>query len=334
MSRRIGDTVIFETPISVIAEAAVVGKKEHDGPLGACFDEYYEDDLCGQSTFEKAESFLQQAALNKALENAHFEQNNLDAVFGGDLENQCTASHYAMRSFAVPYIGMYGACSNMALTLGTASLALEAGGIRRAAAVTSSHFCSAERQFRFPLEYGSQRTPSAQWTVTGAGCALLSQSGFGPRITAVTFGRIIDYGITDIGNMGAAMAPAAADTLKRHFHDTKTKPENYDRILTGDLGFIGSELLKDLLDHEDLTLGGEYDDCGCLIFDRDAQDVHAGGSGCGCGASVLCGKVLSELRKGKIHRVLFCATGALMSPTTVYQGESIPAIAHAVEITA
>ncbi len=323
----------FEKPISVESFSATVGKKEHEGPLSHFFPDYFEDELCGQKSFEKAESTLQKVTVERAVKKAGLDFSDIDVICGGDLLNQCTGSNYGLRDFGIPFIGMYGACSTMALSIINSALLIEAGGASTAASVTSSHFCSAERQFRYPLEYGNQRTPLAQWTVTGAGAVILSNKVGKIKIKSAIIGKINDLGITDINNMGAAMAPAAADTIKRFLKDSGTVPSDYDLILTGDLGFVGSALLIRLLKEENIDISAVHNDCGMMIFDRKSQDVHAGGSGCGCSASVLCGKIFTELESGKLKNILFCATGALMSPTTIFQGESIPSIAHLVHIS-
>jgi len=254
-------------------------------------------------------------------------------VFAGDLLNQCIGSAYAMRDMGVPFVGLYGACSTMAESLSLASLFVDSGIAECAAAVTSSHFCSAERQFRFPLEYGGVRTPTSQWTVTGGGAAIVKAGDVAPFVKKVCFGKVTDLGVTDINNMGAAMAPAAADTLSQYFEDTLTSADNYDMIFTGDLGYVGSELMCELLKKEWIDLGKKHTDCGKLIYDK-SQKVDAGGSGCGCSAAVLCSYIMSRIKRGEWRNVLFMATGALMSPTSNQQGESIPGIAHLVHLSA
>ena len=254
-------------------------------------------------------------------------------LFAGDLLNQCISSAFAIRDTRIPFLGLYGACSTMAESLTLAAAAVNAGYAARAAALTSSHFATAERQYRFPLGYGGQRTPTAQWTVTGSGCCIVTSSGRGPYLNCATIGRIEDYGIKDANNMGAAMAPAAYSTLRAHFADTGLRPQDYDLIVTGDLGTLGSTIVTDLFQRDGVEFGANYRDCGVLIYDLKRQDVHAGGSGCGCGASVLCGYLLRQLREKKINSLLFCATGALMSPVSTWQGESIPAICHAISIS-
>ena len=316
---------------SVVSWHAHVGRKEKQGPLGDWFGCYSEDTTLGMPSWELAESRLQELAFEGAVAGAPMQP---DMLLGGDLQNQCTAGAYAARKSMLPYVGLYGACSTMAESLALAGLMVEGGFSESAAAVTSSHFCSAERQYRFPLEYGSQRPPQSQWTVTGAGCAIVGEHRDGmPYIEDVMFGRIIDLGITDINNMGAAMAPAAADTLLGYFADTGTRPSDYDGIFTGDLGEIGSRLLHTLCRRGGTELTG-HSDCGLMIFDRATQKVGSGGSGCGCSASVLCGYLLPKLRAGELRNILFIATGALMSPTLFQQGESIPGVAHLVHLRA
>lgn len=333
MAKRIGRyTLQMEHMPSVEGFAAICGKKESEGPLGQEFDHCYDDTTLGESSWEKAESRLQTEALSRALEKAGSAAAEIDYIFAGDLLNQCISSTFGLRGMNIPFLGQYGACSTMAQTLALSAIMVETGAARRCAAVTSSHFCSAERQFRFPLEYGGQRTPTAQWTVTGAGAAIVGSNGGSPFVSAVTVGRIVDLGIKDANNMGAAMAPAAAETILDFLKDTDTRPEDYDLILTGDLGEVGSKLLKELLERSGVNLRNKHSDCGLLIYDREKQDVHAGGSGCGCSASVLCSYVMNRLKQGTLGSVLFAATGALMSPTSSQQGESIPGIAHLIHL--
>ncbi|HIV21829.1 MAG TPA: stage V sporulation protein AD [Candidatus Scatomorpha stercorigallinarum] len=324
-----GETLVLKNAPAVSAFASVVGQKEADGPLGRRFDAVEPDARAGQDSWEKAESAMLRRAIDMAAERAGGAPG---CVLAGDLLNQCAGSAYAVRGLAAPFFGLYGACSTMAEGLGLAALLVDGGYFESAAAATGSHFCSAERQFRYPLEYGGVRTPTAQWTVTGAGCVVLSREGAGPYVTRFTPGRIVDAGIKDMANMGAAMAPAAYDTLKRHFEQTGRAPGYYDVVLTGDLGRLGQEILRDLFAADGVDLGPNYMDCGVLIYDIERQDTHCGGSGCGCSASVLTGHFLRGMRDGLWRRVLFAATGALMSPTTAQQGESIPAICHAVAI--
>ena len=335
MTRR-GDTLLFDAPPTVAAWAAAGGKKESEGPLAAAFDFVTQDAAFGEQgceNWEQAESLLQRRAAELCLRKADLPRTGVDITFAGDLQAQCTASNYTMRELGIPFAGVYGACSTMAETLALAAVFAAGGMAERALALTSSHFCAAERQFRTPLEYGAKRTPTAQWTATAAGAALVGFSGKPPFIRAATVGKIEDMGITDLNNMGAAMAGAAYDTLTRHMKHRGTHPQDYDVIITGDLGQVGSDLLYDLFQRDGVSLREHHKDCGLMIYDRAAQDVHAGGSGCGCSASMMCGHFFKRIQAGELKRVLYCATGALMSPTVVQQGGSIPGIAHCVEIS-
>jgi stage V sporulation protein AD len=281
-------------------------------------------------TWEQAEKQMQKLALETLLKKSGLHQEQLGLVFSGDLLNQCIGSSFTLRNTGIPHLGLYGACSTMAESLLLASMCVGGGFSDRVVAMTSSHFASSERQYRFPLGYGGQRTPTAQWTVTGSGAALVCSDGKGPRIHSCTIGTVKDLGVKDANNMGAAMAPAAFDTIRAHFADMETTPEDYDLIVTGDLGQVGKDALLELSKREGLFLGGKLTDCGTLVFDRDKQDVHAGGSGCGCSAITLCGHLLDELNKGKLRKILFCGTGALLSPTSTQQGLPIPGVCHAV----
>ncbi len=321
------------SPPSLIAGATVVGKKEFEGPLGSDFDLHDETGMFGMDTWEQSESEMQRIALNLALSKIKRESDSLDAVFAGDLLNQCVGSAYGLIDFQKPFFGLYGACSTFAEALILSSLMIGAGYYNRVAAVSSSHFCSAERQFRFPLEYGGQRPPTAQWTATAAGAIILDRKGTGPYITEVLPGRIIDGGITDANNMGAAMAPAAIDTLTAYFAESGKTPEMFDRILTGDLGKEGLSITLDLMKSAGYTMEAVYNDCGLLLFGCDSQDVHSGGSGCGCSASVISGHILKRFQSGEFHDVLYIATGALMNADSTKQGSSIPGIAHLVHIS-
>lgn len=323
-------SIVFPNYPSIAASAAVAGKKEGKGPLRADFDQIAADTKLGQASWEKAESMLQKTAFELALEKASLACGDLDILFAGDLLNQCISSSFAARDTNLPFLGLYGACSTMAESLLLAASFVNAGYAKRAAALTSSHFASAERQYRFPLGYGGQRTPTAQWTVTGSGAALVRRDGHGPRITGCTVGTVTDLGIKDANNMGAAMAPAAYATIKAHFDDMKTAPEDFDLIVTGDLGQLGKEMLLELARRDGVSLGGKLTDCGTMVFDNDKQDVHAGGSGCGCSAITLCGYLLGQLNGGKLKKILFCGTGALLSPTSTQQGLPIPGVCHAV----
>lgn len=325
-------TITLSNRPTILGYAAVVGKKEGEGPLGRYFDYIFEDTTLGEKTWEKAESAMQREVFTRALDKAGMSPSQLQYIFAGDLLNQCIASTFGLREYNVPLLGQFGACSTMAQTLSMAAVFVDSGAADVCSAVTSSHFCSAERQFRFPLEYGGQRPPTAQWTATGAGSVVVGMGGKGVRIAEICSGRVTDFGITDANNMGAAMAPAAADTLYNFFQDTATGPDDYDLIVTGDLAAVGSELLIELLDRKGVHLGKNYTDCGLLIYDRNKQDVHAGGSGCGCSASVLCSYLLGKMERRELNNLLFVATGALMSPTSSQQGESIPGIAHLVHL--
>ena len=327
-------TVTLSSRPSILGYAAVVGKKEGEGPLGRYYDYIFEDTTLGEKTWEKAESAMQREAFTRALDKAGLSPSQVQYILAGDLLNQCIASTFGLREYNVPFFGQFGACSTMAQTLGLAAILVDSGAADICSAVTSSHFCSAERQFRFPLEYGGQRPPTAQWTATASGSAVVGMGGSGVRVAAVCAGRVTDLGITDANNMGAAMAPAAADTIANFLQDTATAPDDYDLIVTGDLAAVGSELLIELLGRKNIRLGKNYTDCGLLIFDRNKQDVHAGGSGCGCSAAVLCSYLLGKMERRELHSVLFIGTGALMSPTSSQQGESIPGIAHLVHLVA
>ena len=333
MPIRRGDTVIFPHPPVLAAWAAVGGKKESEGPLAAGFDELTTDNRLGQCSWEAAEKQLQLRAARLCLQKASLPAERVDLALAGDLQAQCTASGYALRELGVPFAGLFGACSTMAEALALGAALCSSGAAQNLLAMTSSHFCTAERQFRTPLSYGAVRTPTAQWTATAAGACLLRPAGQGVGIRAVTFGRVQDLGIRDINNMGAAMAPAAAATLLRYLTDTNTQPQEFDAICTGDLGHVGSQLFRELLAAEGLLLKNHID-CGSLLYDAEGQSVHSGASGPGCCAAVLCGHLLPRLERRGQRRVLFLATGALMSQTTFLQKESIPAVAHLVELTA
>ena len=331
--KRIGRrTIALEMRPAVLGFASVVGSKEGRGPLREGFDYISEDATFGESSWEKAESHMLKQCFELSCAKANISSSSLDMIFAGDLLNQCVSSSFAMKDSQIPYLGLYGACSTMAEGLLLGSLMLEGGFASLSCALTGSHFCSAERQYRFPLEYGGQRCPTAQWTVTGAGSVVLGREGGGVHVTHVTPGVIVDAGIKDANAMGSAMAPAAFDTLSAHFTDTGRRCEDYDAIFTGDLGALGHDLLETLLAEGGYPVDARYQDCGVLLFDRDSQDVHAGGSGCGCSASVLCAHILPGMLAGRWHRVLFAATGALMSPLTAQQGGSIPGICHAVAL--
>ena len=333
MIRRIGQrTLQLENRPFLLAHAAAVGKKEGEGPLGAQFDFVTEDDRMGQKSWELAESELQKTAIETALNKAGLQKGDLDMILAGDLLNQCIGSFLASMQSDVPYLGQYGACSTMAQGLALGACLVEGGAARRLVASASSHFCSAERQYRFPLAYGGQRTPTAQWTATAAGAVVLGEQGSGHiRITHALFGKMVEMGVKDANNMGAAMAPAAYDTLSTLLADLGAQPNDFDCIVTGDLGHVGADLLLTLLREDKIDLSPVYSDCGSLLF-GDEQDAHAGGSGCGCSAAVLCGPLLRDMQAGKIKRLVFAGTGAMMSPTSVQQGQPIAGICHAVVI--
>ncbi len=331
--KRIGQrTLEFSAPPTVLGHAAIGGKKEAQGPLGQDFDQTFQDTSLQMESWEKAEAQLQKEAVALAVEKSGMTAQQMDMIFAGDLLNQCISSTFGLLDFQIPFLGQYGACSTMAQTLFMASVMVESGAAERAVAVTSSHFCSAERQFRTPLEYGSQRTPTAQWTATASGCLVIGKGGK-IQIRHGLAGKIVDLGVKDPANMGAAMAPAAADSIYQYLQDTGTKPEEYDGIFTGDLGLVGTKLLYQALEDNGVTIQKVHNDCGLMLYDRSAQDVHAGASGCGCSASVLCGHLLKRMEQGRLKNILFCATGALMSPTSQQQGEAIPGVCHVLHLT-
>lgn len=321
-----------DNPPVIKSWASVAGKKESEGPLRSYFDIIDQDSYFGEKTWELAEQKMQRLALKKVMEKAGVYKNQIDLVLSGDLLNQCIGSSFTLRNMQIPHLGLYGACSTMAESLLGATMAVSGGFRDHVIAVTSSHFASSERQYRFPLGYGGQRTPTAQWTVTGAGAALVTPNGHGPQICACTIGCVTDYGIKDANNMGAAMAPAAFDTICAHFDDLKVSDSDYDLIVTGDLGQLGKDVLLALAQKEGIPLAGKLVDCGTLVFDQLTQDVHSGGSGCGCSAITLCGYLLNNLQSGKLKNILFCGTGALLSPTSTQQGLPIPGVCHAVAI--
>jgi len=350
-NKRIGkQTLAFENPPVIVGFACSGGKQEANGPLASAFDYLSDDAYFGADSWEKAETEMQLKTFELACQKSGIAAETLDFIFGGDLLNQCTASAFAMRTSNVPFVGLYGACSTMAEGLALAAMTIDGGFADRVCAITSSHFCSAERQFRTPLEYGGQRSPTAQWTATASGALILASADSGnangnsnhnvnngkmphlPRVTHATIGKIYDGGVKDATNMGAAMAVAAYETLFAHFNDLNITPDYYDLIVTGDLSAVGKSIVEDFFKRGGLTLTN-YNDCGLMLYYRDEQDVHAGGSGCGCSASVLCGHILGEMQKGRLKRVLFAGTGALMSSITSGQGESIPGICHAVAIS-
>lgn len=330
---RIGkQTIKFNTPPTILETSSIVGPKEGQGPLAKYFDQCLEDEFWGEKTWEKAESKIIRENVNTLIFKSGIPADKIDYCFAGDLLNQCISTNFGLRDLNIPFFGIFGACSTFVEGLCIGSVFIEGGGATNVLCATSSHFCSAEKQFRFPLELGNQRTPTAQWTVTGSGAALLTKNGIGPYITHITPGRIVDMGIKDANNMGAAMAPAALDTLIAHFQDTGRKPSYYDLIITGDLGYIGKDILTDLAKTKGYNIKSNYNDCGVLIFNKDEQDTHSGGSGCACIATTFSGYLFKELKNRKINKILLMATGALMNATSSQQGESIPGIAHAIAI--
>ncbi|MFA5524612.1 MAG: stage V sporulation protein AD [Tissierellales bacterium] len=332
--KRLGkQTVVLVNPPSIISTATIVGPKEGEGPLKGYFDLVLEDDLWGEDSWEKSEAKLQQEAVKLALFKSKMVPSQVDYLFGGDLLNQIISSAYAARSLKIPFFGLYGACSTKSESLSLGAMSIDGGFADTVVCVTSSHFSTAERQYRFPLEHGNQRPPTAQWTVTGSGASVLSSKGNGPYITHITTGRIIDPGIVNANNMGSAMAPAAADTIIQHFKDTGFKPENYDLIITGDLASLGKDIAEELIVKEGYDISKIFMDCGIEIFDAERQDTHAGGSGCGCSAVVFAGYLYEMLKSKKYNKIMLVSTGALHSPTIMQQGESIPGIAHAVTIS-
>lgn len=325
-------TIKFNTPPTIINTACIVGPKESQGPLAKYFDKCLEDEFWGEKTWEKAESKIIKETVNTVLGKSNLSSSSIDYCFAGDLLNQCISSSFGLRDLNIPFLGLFGACSTFVEGLIMSSVFIDSNAASKCLCAASSHFCSAEKQFRFPLELGNQRPPSSQWTVTGAGAAIISKESSGPFITYATVGKIVDMGIKDSNNMGAAMAPAALDTLITHFKDTGRKPSDYDAIITGDLGLIGKEILIELAELNGYNIKSNYNDCGVLIFDKESQDTHSGGSGCACCGSVFSGYIYNQLQNKKLKKILLIATGALTNATTAQQGESIPGIAHAVSI--
>lgn len=325
-------TIKFDTPPTILQTASIVGPKEADGPLASYFDQCLDDEFWGEKSWEKAESKIIKETVNMVIAKSGIPSEKIDYCFAGDLLNQCISSSFGLRELNIPFFGIFGACSTFVEALCLASVFLEGGAASYALCAASSHFCSAEKQFRFPLELGNQRPPSSQWTVTGSGAAIVAKSGMGPYITHITPGKIVDMGIKDANNMGAAMAPAALDTLITHFKDTGRAPSYYDAILTGDLGYVGKEILTEMAETKGYNIKSNYNDCGVLIFDKEKQDTHAGGSGCACCGTVFSGYLFKMLQQKKYKKILLMATGALTNSTTSQQGESIPGIAHAIAI--
>lgn len=326
-------SIAFENPPFLINSGSIVGSKEGQGPMGKLFDKVGQDDMFGAQTWEEAESTLQKEALQIALDKENMKKEELNLLFAGDLLGQSIASSFGISSFHTPHVGLYGACSTCGLSIAVGSMAIAGGFADKVACVTSSHFASAEKEFRFPLAYGNQRPLSATWTVTGSAAFILSSkenSKVRAAVRGVTFGKIMDYGVKDSMNMGACMAPAAADTIRQHLQDFGRKPEDYDKIITGDLGAVGQKLLFELLQEDGIDIKKQHMDCGMEIFDSEKQNTNAGGSGCGCAAVTLSAYVLKKIEEGVWNRVLFLPTGALLSKTSFNEGQTIPGIAHAV----
>lgn len=326
-------TIVFEKKPKIIATYSTVGPKEGEGPLGTHFHKVIQDELLGEKTWEKGEAMLIKQTIQGLLHTANKTPEDIQYICSGDLQNQINATSIGIRDFNIPFFGLYGACSTMGEALSIGSILVGSGYAKHVIAGASSHNCTAEKQFRYPLEYGGQRPLTQQWTVTASGYVILSSVGTGPCIESITTGRIVDFGIKDVFNMGAAMAPAAVDTILNHLEDTKQKPSDYDAILTGDLGECGRGIAIELAKKMGTDISQVYNDCGCLIYHKKEQDVHAGASGCGCSASVFCGYLYPQLVHKKLKKILLVPTGALMSLCSTQQGESITGIAHAVSIT-
>lgn len=324
-------TIVFDCPPHIIGKMSIVGKKESEGPLGRYFARVEHDDKMGEKSFELGEIKMLESAITGAIADAKMNISDIDALIAGDLLNQITSSSYVARDLKIPYYGMYSACSTMTECLSIASTLISAGHFRNIVCATASHFATAERTYRYPLEYGCQKPPYAQWTVTGAGSTVLSANGNGPVITQALIGKVVDFGTNDLNNMGAAMAPAAYDSLTELFRETDTSPDDYDLIVTGDLGKLGSDILRDLCKEAGFELGKNYVDCGASIYSLN-QNCYQGGSGSACSASVFNSFILSKMSEGVYNKVAYFATGALMSPTSCYQGETIPCISHGIII--
>lgn len=332
MAKKLGkQTIKFDHPAKIIGNFSVVGEKEGQGNFKEYFDIIVKDDKFGEKTYEKAEKKMLLEAVNGAIESANLKKEDIELYLAGDLLNQIISASFSARELECSYLGIYGACSTMAEILGIGATLIDSTAYKNIVCATGSHFTTAERQYRYPLELGNQRPPTTQWTITGAGSTILSSNGQGPKITHATFGRVMDYDVKDVNNMGAAMAPAAMDTLITLFEDTGTKPADYDLIVTGDLGKLGAEILMDLMENRGYKLGKNYSDCGHMMFTNE-QKTYQGGSGAGCSAVVLNSFILKKLKTKQLKKVIFAATGALLSPTSSQQGESVPGICHAVII--
>lgn len=324
-------TIFLKNKPKIVGSYAIVGPKEGQGNFGEYFDYVMKNDHFGEDTFEKAERKMLENAVTGVIQNAKLQTKDIDLMIAGDLLNQIISSSYTARAFQFPFLGLYGACSTMAESLAIGAVLVDGGFYENIVCCTGSHFSTAERQYRFPLELGNQRPPTSQWTVTGAGASVVSLKGNGPFISSVTFGRVVDWGVNDVNNMGGAMAPAARDTMLAHFQNTKTKPDDYDLIITGDLGKLGSEILIDLMEDEGITLGTNYGDCGQMYFRRD-QKTLCGASGAGCCATVFNSYIIKKINEGQYHKVLFLPTGALLSTTSSQQGDTIPCVCHAIVV--
>ncbi len=323
-------SITFDVPPLIRERASIVGQKEGEGPLGPLFDKIIDDAMAGKKTWEEAESEFQRQVVEVLLEKSGMDKKEIRYLFAGDLLGQLIATSFGIQSFEIPLFGLYGACSTMGESLSLAAMTVAAGYAENVIALTSSHFASAEKQFRYPLDYGSQRPLSATWTVTGAGGVIVGTGEHGNRVTGVTTGKIVDYGVEDSFNMGAAMAPAACDVIYNNFMDMELEPNYYDAIYTGDLGYVGQKILIDLLEKRGFDISGIHRDCGIEIYDREKQDTHSGGSGCGCSACTLCAHILKEMDEGRLKRVLLVPTGALLSTISFNEGKTVPGIAHAV----
>ncbi|NCC15766.1 MAG: stage V sporulation protein AD [Clostridia bacterium] len=331
--KKIGkQTVRLSEAVRIISVASTVSKKEGEGPLGKYFDKIIEDSTFGEKSWELAESRFIQENMQLAVKKSGLKMKDMDYLLCGDLLNQCTASTFGIMDFQIPFFGLFGACSTMGESMSLGAMLIDGGFAKYTLVGASSHFCGAEKQFRAPLSLGNQRPPTSSWTVTGDGAAVLGKKGDFPCITEITTGKIMDMGVTDANNMGAAMAPAAVDVLINHFQDTGRTPQDYDVIATGDLGEIGRRLVVELMKKEGYSMDGRYTDCGIEIFDKNTQDTHSGGSGCACSAVTFCGHFYPKLMSGEISKMLFIPTGALLSTTSSQQGQNIPGIAHGVVI--
>ena len=343
VSKMIGkQSIIFQNPPYIIAASSIAGKKEGEGPLGQLYDMIWEDPMVGKDSWEDAESELMKEAAQKAIQKAGLRNSDIRYLIGGDLLGQLIATSFGIADLNIPTFGIYGACSTMGEAMSLGSILVEGGFADKVLAITSSHFAGAEKQFRFPLDYGNQRPFSATWTVTGSGAVILSNQASGNKapgeadvcITGLTTGRIVDYGIKDSMNMGASMAPAAFETIKQNLEDMGVRPDFYDKIITGDLGHVGKNILIELLKEKDYDISNNHMDCGIEMFHQDSQDTHAGGSGCGCSAITFAGYILKQLKERKWKRVLFVPTGALLSQVSYNESKTVPGIAHAVMVEA